>query len=173
VERNWRQRSLSAQDHWTCLSDFSAVSARRLRPSIGIVNADGPEGVNRHVFNVNLVNCFAIVFRRRNIEIDCVLLGNPAPRAAVPIRCLTGSTCSLVPNAFLKSGIVEPSTSNASCTFFRPSGVPVWEFKLTRIALADIVASCMPGLARCPSGPKDRSMCEHPGPCSACRHSSR
>ena len=34
MERNWRQRSLSAQDHWTCLSDFSAVSARRLRPSI-------------------------------------------------------------------------------------------------------------------------------------------
>ena len=50
------------------------------------------------------------------------LSGLPPQPSAVPMRWRTGSTSSFVPNAPLKSGIVAPSTSNASRTFFWLAG---------------------------------------------------
>ena len=82
-----------------------------------VVDADRPEAVDRHVLDVQLIDCLAVVMGGRDVQIKGVLSSGLPPQAtADPIRCRTASTFPLGPNMPLVSGTVAPRLSRPSRT---------------------------------------------------------
>ena len=86
--------------------------------AFGIVEADRPERVDRHVLDRELVDARSVIAGRRDIEVGRVLVRVATPRGGGSDQMADRAHFGPVPKAFLKSGMVVESTSSASRTFF-------------------------------------------------------
>jgi hypothetical protein len=95
-----------------CLISSEAISRRRrtigvervlLKVALCVVDADRPEGVNRHVLDGEPMERRAVILVRRDVEIEGIFLGIAA-EGEVPIKCRIGSTRSLAPTVRFVSG---------------------------------------------------------------------
>src|SRR4030095_15518149 len=67
-----------------------------LEKAFGVVHTDGPKSVDRNVLHRQLINRDAVVLIRRDIEIDSVLFGVPAPTHRRADQTSDGIDLSLV-----------------------------------------------------------------------------
>ena len=94
-----------------------------LEIALAVVEADRPEAIDRHIFDVELVDCLAVVLRGSKVEIDARPFSDCRPRSSPP-KSDAGRDrlASFVPKARLVSVSVVPSTISASRIFFWLTG---------------------------------------------------
>ena len=118
--------------------DRVGVVLVRLEVALGVVDADRPEAVDRHVLDVELVDRRAVVLGRRDVEIDGILVRIAAPGRRGSDQVPDRIDLILGAERLLKSGKVVPSTSSASRTFFWLAGSQFGTSKLAGTRLLDL-----------------------------------
>ena len=89
-----------------------------LEIAFGVIDADRPEAVDRHILDVEPVDRIAVVFGRNDVEIERVLLWIAAPGRGGADQTPDGIGGALGPNIPLVSGKVVASMRSPSRTAF-------------------------------------------------------